>query len=217
MEVHKNVPRYRDSAAHGAKISDQACAIELGDEAVDGAVVDALRGASAQTRPSGETRKRNADPAVGRRKEPAPRLVGPEAAGLEHRPQAGGRNRRGEVAALNNEILGKIAKPFFHAVVDPERRYRLPDDEVLDLVRSAGGEILVSDNVPVHFLLTRDGLFARRFDLNAHADGSTVKVKGPLRHNEKQGTKLASAHVRSLGPEYEYHPEEITVSGLETL
>jgi hypothetical protein len=57
------------------KISDQGCVADLGDEAIDRAVVNRLWLDPAQARPPGETRKVMPNLPVGRRKNAAPSLI----------------------------------------------------------------------------------------------------------------------------------------------
>jgi beta-lactamase superfamily II metal-dependent hydrolase len=70
----------------------------------------------------------------------------------------------GSGRSLNPGILAALVEPSgFCAVLDPAPRFNLPHREALDLIRAAHGELLVCDRTPVHLLLTRDGLFERRF------------------------------------------------------
>jgi hypothetical protein len=72
--------------------------------------------------------------------------------------------RHGSTRSLNEKILGEIAETGGrYAVLDSAPRYRLPEASVIELMRSAEGEISVCDDEPVHLLLTRDGLFEQRF------------------------------------------------------
>ena len=118
MQPYKGVPRLRDGAGQVAKIPDQGRRFQFGDEAGDRAVVDGLWRDPAQARPSGETRKALADPLVGRRKKPAPGLIEVEVGGLEHRPQAGGLDGGGEVAAQVRPPLGRYLGPGRHHAVE---------------------------------------------------------------------------------------------------
>jgi beta-lactamase superfamily II metal-dependent hydrolase len=93
--------------------------------------------------------------------------------------------RHGSSTSLNKEILHKLADPTgFYAIVDPVPRYGLPHRRVLDLVREENGEIIVCDTTPVHMLLTRDGLFARRFALGSMSQFATPIT--PRRPEERQ-------------------------------
>jgi hypothetical protein len=105
------------------------------------------------------------------------RLVGPgkslRADGLTV-PHHG--NRR----ALSQDLLAAIAEPSgFYAVVDPAPRWNFPDRQALALLRDGNGEILVCDGAPVHLMLTREGLFERRFALGSPADGARPPADAP--------------------------------------
>jgi beta-lactamase superfamily II metal-dependent hydrolase len=105
------------------------------------------------------------------------RLVGPgeslRADGLTV-PHHG--NRR----ALSQDLLAAIAEPAgFYAVVDPAPRWNFPQPEALALLRAGNGEILVSESALVHLLLTRDGLFERRFALGAPPAGAPLSGDPP--------------------------------------
>ncbi|WP_194391256.1 hypothetical protein [Bradyrhizobium sp. CCBAU 51765] len=72
--------------------------------------------------------------------------------------------RAGSKAYMNREILRDITETGgFYAVLNPDPRFRLPDAEVVELIRSEQGEILLCDDEPIHLMLTNDGLFEQRF------------------------------------------------------
>jgi putative intracellular protease/amidase len=93
--------------------------------------------------------------------------------------------------------------------------FRLPDTHVLDLVRTAGGEILVSDSAPVHLLLTHNGLFARRFALSPPADGSMGRPQRGARHGNTLENVPRTDPLSRLGPEY--HPDHTSGSDFDLL
>jgi hypothetical protein len=111
--------------------------------------------------------------------------------------------RHGSHQSLNQDILGAIADSAgFYAVVDPLRLYGLPHADVLQLVRAGNGEIVVCDPTPVHFLLTHDGLFERRFALGQPRGASALRggsLAGRLRRNT---TRPRADALDPLDPDY---------------
>lgn len=72
--------------------------------------------------------------------------------------------RAGSKAYINRGILRDITETGgFYAVLSPDPRFRLPDAEVVQLIRSEQGKILLCDDEPIHLMLTNDGLFEQRF------------------------------------------------------
>lgn len=68
-------------------------------------------------------------------------------------PHHGSRN------AMTADVLSRLVKEKeFIAIVEPNRRFRLPHDETLNAVRALGGRIVVCDNEPVSLTIEPDGI-----------------------------------------------------------
>jgi hypothetical protein len=102
-------------------------------------------------------------------------------------------------------------------VVDPAPRHALPDARVLDLVRATNGEILVCDSTPVHLLLTRDGLFERRFALSPPSRGASGRVMGPAARAPRHFGKACAEVLDPFSADYQPPHPKPTGTGLEEL
>ncbi|MCP4679933.1 MAG: MBL fold metallo-hydrolase [Deltaproteobacteria bacterium] len=61
--------------------------------------------------------------------------------------------------AMTGEILSSLVKSDgFIAIVEPNRRFRLPHEKTLDAVRALGGRIVVCENEPVSLTIEPDGI-----------------------------------------------------------